>query len=286
MPVAGAVQRIDAYWAAYFGLEPERLDRPGALVVPHAALAGYRGALAFRRGACGILSVPPALAASLLPVVSGRTADEVFDARFLEDLFGNRVDRLVGPAWLGYADASDFRPAATGGVRLLGDADEAALRRLASACGQPDWEHSDLDTGRPPIAARFVGDEIVAAAGYDVWGGALAHVGVATHPLHRGRGHGTAVASAIIETALSRGLIAQWRTLEANTPSTRIAAALGFRAYGATIAVRLLQTEPGATVQGPASRRRSGPRRGVRAPQRPAPGSAGSGAPARRRSSR
>jgi RimJ/RimL family protein N-acetyltransferase len=248
------MQRIEAYWAAYFGCEPERLDRPGTLVVPHAGLGGYRGALAFRRGACCVLSVPPALVASISPVVSGRTADEVFGARSLEALFADRVDRLVGPAWLGYADPSDFRPAATGGVRLLADADEPALRRLASACGQPDWEHSDLDAGRPPIAARFIGDEIVAAAGYDVWGGTLAHVGVATHPRHRGRGHGTAVASAIIETALSRGLIAQWRTLEANTPSMRIAAALGFRAYATTIAVRLLD-EPGSAVQDLTSRR-------------------------------
>jgi GNAT superfamily N-acetyltransferase len=245
MPAAGAMQRVDAYWAAYFGCDPERLDRAGTLVVPHAALAGYRGAFAFHREACCILSVPPTWVARVSPAVSTRTADEVFDARFLEDLFADRVDRLVGPAWLGYADASDFRPAATGGVRLVGDADEPALRRLASACGQPDWEHSDLDTGRPPIAARFVRDEIVAAAGYGVWGGTLAHIGLVTHPLYRGRGHGTAVASAITETALARGLIAQWRTLEANTPSMRIAAALGFRAYAATIAVRL-RGEPGS----------------------------------------
>jgi hypothetical protein len=47
------------------------------------------------------------------------------------------------------------------------------------------------------------------------------------------------VATATTVHALEAGGIAQWQTLEANSPSVTIAAKLGFQPYCRTLAIRL-----------------------------------------------
>ena len=63
-------------------------------------------------------------------------------------------------------------------------------------------------------------------------------IAIVTHPAHRGRGLGKAAVSAIARIALARGLVAQYRTLCANTPSMAIARALGFQRFATTLAIR------------------------------------------------
>ena len=92
---------------------------------------------------------------------------------------------------------------------------------------------------RTPIAGVFEGNSLVAAAGYEVWGGHIAHIGVVTHPTHRGKGHGKAVVVEVSRDALANGLVLQYRTLTANAPSVAIARALGFRHYADSISVRV-----------------------------------------------
>jgi GNAT superfamily N-acetyltransferase len=70
-------------------------------------------------------------------------------------------------------------------------------------------------------------------------GGELAQVGLLTDPRFRGRGLGTAVASAAVARALAAGLVAQWRARPAIVGSRRIARTLGFVDAGWQLAVRL-----------------------------------------------
>jgi RimJ/RimL family protein N-acetyltransferase len=147
--------------------------------------------------------------------------------------------RAVGPAYVGYADAEQFRPDIRRPARLLTPDDATALAAFASAVGPLAWEHSGLGHAPQPIAGCWEQGRLVAAAGYRVWGGTLAHIGVTAHPERRGGGYGRSVVSAIGRHALERGYMLQYRTLRANSPSLAIAAALGFEAYATTLFIAL-----------------------------------------------
>jgi GNAT superfamily N-acetyltransferase len=124
------------------------------------------------------------------------------------------------------------------GVRLLGEADRSALDALRLAAGPTAWEHSAVDPDRPPVFGRFAGGALVAAATLEDAGEPVSSVGVLTHPGHRGRGHGRAVAAAATRAALDAGSVAHYQTLDANAPSVAIARALGFGRDATTLAVR------------------------------------------------
>lgn len=104
---------------------------------------------------------------------------------------------------------------------------------------QDDWDNLSESITPETSAACFAGETLAALATYEVWGGRLAHIGVVTHPVHRGRGHGRSAVAHLARMALAAGLIPQYRALESNIPSIRIAEALGFRCFATSVAVRL-----------------------------------------------
>jgi predicted GNAT family acetyltransferase len=90
-----------------------------------------------------------------------------------------------------------------------------------------------------PLSVVRADGRVVAAAGYEVWGGEVAQVGVLTDPRYRRQGLGTAVAGAAVARAVGAGLVAQWRARPAIAGSRRIAWTLGFVDVGWQLAVRL-----------------------------------------------
>ncbi|HEY7342753.1 MAG TPA: GNAT family N-acetyltransferase, partial [Ktedonobacterales bacterium] len=130
-------------------------------------------------------------------------------------------------------------PVARPNVRQLADADDLALRRLEEACGEQEWEHSGIGGAEQVMFGAFAGDLLVAAGMGEPRAATLLHIGIITHPDHRGQGHGRAVVSAISAHGLGVGLVPRYQTLAANTPSVAIARALGFTHYATTLAVRL-----------------------------------------------
>jgi GNAT superfamily N-acetyltransferase len=244
MTTTASLQAVVVFWAAHLGCSETQLAQPRTSVVRAGPdLASYRGAtVVFRPPAC-VLAVPADWYEPVASRVGQRPPAEAFDATLLRELFGAAVDQVIGPAWLGYADTSDVRPAPTLGTRLLTDRDLPALQRLAAACGSTAWEHSGIDPAHPPLFGCFVGDTLAAAGMLKRWGDRLLHVGIVTHPGHRGRGYGKAVVSAMSAYGLATGGVMQHRTLQANLPSVGIAQALGFQRFALTLAVRL--TPPG-----------------------------------------
>ncbi|WP_223839676.1 GNAT family N-acetyltransferase [Saccharopolyspora pogona] len=73
--------------------------------------------------------------------------------------------------------------------------------------------------------------------GYQTWPASTAHLCILTAPKQRGRGLARQVASAAVAHALDAGLLPQWRARP--EASRRVATALGFRALGAQLSVRL-----------------------------------------------
>jgi len=199
--------KVASYWAAHFGCSTEALFAQPLHIVTHAAdLAGYDGIFAlFRDGAA--------------------TAS-----------FSGSSFTVIGPAYIGYAEI--VRPPSRP-VRSLAASDASKAGDLRAVCSRPEWEHGGSDVNARPSSGVFAGSELVALAGYEVWGGVLAHISVITHPAYRGRGFGCSAVAHLAHVALAAGLVPQYRTLESNRPSIRIAESLGFVHYASSVAVRL-----------------------------------------------
>lgn len=238
-PTPQTLAAVDRYWSGFLGCPPAALAAPGTTVLPHAELEHYAGLFIFVRGDAALISAPPDEQGGWRERLGALPAAALLDADALARRLGLGRRQLIGPASLAYADAASLRPLPTPGARLLTTADEAAYEALRAACPPVEWEHGGSELALLPLAGQFARGELVALAGYELWGERIAHIAVITHPAQRGRGHGAAVVSLLAETVVARGMVAQYRTLSANAPSMKIAESLGFAPYAQTLAVRL-----------------------------------------------
>lgn len=239
---ADTLQKVDAYWASYFGCTVDDLNGNATRVFTHAALRGLDAALVFRHGEACIISVPEASPEIERAKLRAAKPAQAFDAAFLSKTFVVSPDKITGPAWVGVADRSSFRPAKSP-ARLLTAADEAAMRDLAEGCGETAWKQSKIAVDRQTNFGLFVGPKLVAASGYLNMDGVLAYIGVITHPDHRGKGHAKSVVTASMTHALEHGLLPMWRTLDAHEAAVQLAGAMGFQKYAATLDVQLTEDE-------------------------------------------
>ena len=231
--------RVAAYWASFLGCAPEQLEISGTWVGPHAGLDDYQGVYLLRRGESCVVSAPAPLLAMVTARLTGLPAASSFDVARMRHLFGDAIERNVGPAWQGYLRADDFRPAVRPHVRQLTITDDPALRQLAEACREQEWGQIGIGRAEQVVFGAFIGDLLVAAGMGAPRAATLLHIGIITHPDYRGQGHGRSVVSAIAAYGLQVGLVPRYQALAANTPSVAIARALGFSHYAATLAVGL-----------------------------------------------
>jgi RimJ/RimL family protein N-acetyltransferase len=240
---AEAIQRIDQYWAEELAIAPAVLHSQALMVLPlPESSAAF--CFVFEHQPFTCVRVPPSSYEHLHQAISPHDHASLLMPAWWQRVLRATPHRAVGPAYLSYADAEPFRSVIRHPARLLTPDGRAALAAFASAVGPLAWQHSGLGHEPQPIAGCWEGDRLVAAAGYTLWGGALAHIGVTTHPERRGSGYGRSVVSAIGRHALERGYVLQYRTLCANSASMAIAAALGFEAYATTLFIAL-DTAPG-----------------------------------------
>ncbi len=232
--------KLDSYWQAFFACACTNFDAPQTLVVPHAELGEYHGILLFRRQQTLIISVPSTFPSAHRAELGTMTIADVDDRATLYTRVSVPIEHLIGPAFIGYADARTFQPYHAGSVRLLTPHDEAAFHRFRASCPPMEWEHGGSSFGEHQLAGYFIANELAALAGYELWGTTIAHIAVVTHPQHRGRGYGKGVVSFLSAIILRNHRIPQYRTLCSNTPSIQLAAALGFAAYAESLAVRLV----------------------------------------------
>lgn len=236
----GTRRALDTCWAGTFGCEPAAL-RPSAPTLFPRVDGAYHGVYAMEFGAAPVSLVPVELlephAAGIADVLAPGLRE---DARPWRGVFGKTVEAVIGPAALRYTDLGSFRPLpASPAVRILTGDDLPAAEALRDACTPTEWEHGGSDVRHDAAAGSFAGGELAALAGYEVWNGVIAHVAIVTHPAHRGRGHAAAAVSRVTAHALEAGLVAQYRTLESNTPSLAVAERLGFEPWARSLAIRL-----------------------------------------------
>ena len=175
-------QRIDAAWAAFFGLSPPAFLLPGLQVVAHHQLADYQGVWLFRHRASLCISVPPDLVERIQAVVHSYPVESLFGEASIRALLGPRIEQIIGPAYQGYIEWPHFLSAAHPGVRALCPSDQVALRQLADACEVEAWEHAGIAADEPHVFGCFVDGQLAAVARYRPGWGETAHIGVVTHP--------------------------------------------------------------------------------------------------------
>ena len=229
-------EQLDRYWARELGVT-SRLGQ--ALRMCCTMQHWYPGVQLFTNGERLIIASPPTTAAFVQDAIIGASPEEVFSVAWLQRVFGNDAEKILGPAEIHYADDTTFRSAQHHNGRALAAADAAASHALVAALSPQEMEESGFIAESLPTFGAFSGDTLCAVARYEVWPPAIAHISVATHPHHRRSGFAQAAVQALATVALARGLILQWRAVAWNTNSLALARSLGFAYYGSTLHVRL-----------------------------------------------
>jgi GNAT superfamily N-acetyltransferase len=214
------------------GLAPDELFRESLGIRSHGErLADYRGIFALFRDGRVSISYPRDGAAFLRACLP----ETLFSPERFASSFPGKV--VIGPAYLGYAEV--LVSASGGSACPLGASHRADAAALREACSEAEWDHGGSEVGEVVASGVFIDGKLAALAGYEVWDDSIAHISIVSHPAHRGRGHGRAAVADVARRALEAGLVPQYRTLEANEPSIRIAESLGFVRYATSVAVRL-----------------------------------------------
>jgi GNAT superfamily N-acetyltransferase len=192
------------------------------------ARAGWVGVVTLGDSTC--VSLPPGAPAWLRDLRRRDLDADLTEPAAVAEVIGP-VREFLGPATLAFLDPTAAHAPDDPQVTLL-PAGHEVVRRLATACGRQDAEESGLLDVDSSVAVWRVAGRVVAASGYQVWHGQLAHLSVLVDPAHRGRGLGTAVAASAVHQAVDAGLVPQWRARCTLLASRRIARSLGFVELG------------------------------------------------------
>ncbi|MEV8395191.1 MULTISPECIES: GNAT family N-acetyltransferase [unclassified Streptomyces] len=192
-------------------------------------------------GGASIITVPSMQVAQVMARVSSKlSGDELVNEDRLREVLA--VLDVLGPASLFYLDRTDFLPGEGGTAVEEAVGGERELAALLAGAGEEDVGESGMEDVTSPAFVLREYDDVVAAAGYQVWPRSVAHLSVLVAPGHRGRGLARVVASAAVAHALDAGLLPQWRARP--RPSKHVALALGFQELGSQLSVRLDDAVP------------------------------------------
>lgn len=237
---AEVLTRVAAGWASVAGLTagftPERITM-GTVASSGLCPEGWVGVvwLGLSRASAGALVSAPD--DDVLAVVARRLAGVAPADVTDQSVWAAPADDDVrGPSTLAYLDADDFRPHPSPRVDRLAPSDAIdEVVALEEAAGRDDARLVGLRRATSPLFVVRDSGRIVAAGGYEIWRGTLAHMVVLTHPRYRRRGLATFVAGAATRYALDAGLTPQWRTV--SDSSRGVASALGYAQVGGQMSI-------------------------------------------------
>ena len=229
MPLAERTRwLLGRYWAEKLGVSPEAFGRAGVAV----GETPRDNVDLFVRDEAIIVGAPSALVSDCDGAAGQLSGLDTDDAAAVREWFETVVspERVLGPAFYGYADPTTFDPV-DDEARVLDESDESAFETLRAAVPDEEWNQSGPAFAPGRTVGRVVDGALVAVAGYDVRDGLIAHVAVVTHPDHRSSGNGRAVVSLLTDRALDAGLLPQYRTSDAWPWSVALAEGLGYERF-------------------------------------------------------
>lgn len=233
-------EEIDEFWyREYFGCSLTEFEDASDKVYPHHYLRGYNGLFILKVNDKYIISAPENQMLLCEKLIN--RGYDLLDERLLSELLSNRFERIIGPSWIGYPFWHTAALSAEN-IRIYNrrcPEREMLFSKLRNACSSGEWSDCGINSSSENVAALIADGEIVSAASYELWGEHIAHIGIITHPLFRGRGYAGKVLSYLTNFIFDQGLIPQYRTLCLNKPAISVARQCGYGQYAAHISVRL-----------------------------------------------
>jgi hypothetical protein len=135
-----------------------------------------------------VVSMPPDLVRRLEPRACRWSARLVLDtSEFLLELHDVSVEKVIGPAFIGYGTASVLRLSAAKSARAVGSGDDGAVAKLRDSCSVEEWEHGGSDHRSGTAFGAFNSHgELCSLAGFERWGDRIGHISVVSTPEYRG----------------------------------------------------------------------------------------------------
>ncbi len=233
-----ATERYDKFWAHYLGTTPAELNTPGTSIAAHVGLKGYNGIWFFRRNNRTIVSAP----LDWVPLLRDRVRSidgSPLDASLFDEVLGEHVERIVGPAFQGYLATCPSCPNETIRVHAVRPNDGSTVESFRARCGESEWDYSGLREATNYLSAVKDGDRVVCLAGYRAWTKDAGDVCVLTEDSYRGKGFATAAAWSVVNRAVQEARLLLYQTLVSNVVAIRIAERIGYGLYATHIAVSL-----------------------------------------------
>ncbi len=247
------LDKIDAYWAEYFGCSVRDLRGDRTVVLPHKALERYDGVYVFNHGASCIVSVPHHVPEIERSQLRGADPAKVLDPGFLSRVFQIHRSRIHDPYELGFADRADFPKVAPRTLlrgdktletrRLSSGPDKYALDLLAHFCRDPRWQRSCQSRFQGSMFGLFSGGTLVAASGYQAIQNCIAATEAIVDLDWHGRGLRRRIVHAAMEDAFDKGLVPFWCTPRRDERDLAGSRSLGFRPYATTMSIQLQEEE-------------------------------------------
>ena len=131
--------------------------------------------------------MPLNLVSEIQRIVSNASIDELRTVEAIGKVFGNRVEKIIGPAYHGWIEAhktghkSEF---------FVVEISTSQIDKLTYLCkSDPDgWKDAGFDGNLDVIFAATVNEQVAALSGYNVDSLGAANISVFCHSDFRGRG--------------------------------------------------------------------------------------------------
>jgi hypothetical protein len=231
LPVVDWRAQVDRWWAGVLRLPVGAVESGGRFALDHVDHVGVLEV----PGRPPLLYAPPDLAAALDDVPCGRDGAVVAAT---VDALADRVVRVLGPTWYGYATANSLADAGDA-VRALTEADLEALAELHRQTAPEQVDESGTD--ELPAFGVFDDDRLLAVACLKAWH-EMPTIGVLTHQAHRSRGLARQVVVAAARAGLAQRPQVQYRAWHENRASIAVGHACGFAHYGDVCVIDLADT--------------------------------------------
>ncbi len=223
-----SLHQVRAGWSDRLEIDISSLQNPGLTFV---AREGSYGVTILKFFDSTIAICQP----SLLPILSLLSPANLLDMPLLLKVLSGRKINPVGIASISYADENTLKGAQYSDATHLSNLQEA--QSILSSCTESEQEESGIAEMSFYFATDSANGKAGAIAGYEVWNGKIAQLGVVTRPEHRGQGLASMVAHTAAKSAIDTGLIAQWRCQLGNMSSYQLSQKLGFHEVGLQLAI-------------------------------------------------